>query len=376
MTRSNFMNLQWRGWGNAPATPGASGVAQATHRARNFEICSRNSSIFAAVLALAMASLAHGHGTPIHVTAAGSQLVVSQGVSDNVGFASMMFFEGDEAGDPFAEVDLPGHGPSVLYQIPGFDIVGMENESSLSIEVLLRPVVDASPPEKRTLWYWNPQTELVKPAPVEALRLLARENRTTILSPNDLVAPPPLLLSNPMTGQQGFHNHGLLAYALDDDPPAAAGAYGFFARLTSNAYAPSEPFLLVLNRNTDYDKMLTAALAINAAALAPIPGDYDNNRVVEAADYQYWRERFGQSPPPLTSPDGNGNGVVDAADYVIWRDAFTSGAAAGLHSHALAIPEPSPLFLLLAATVTLACRRRPAAPRLPGRGHLCQQARA
>jgi hypothetical protein len=271
----------------------------------------------------------------------------------------MMFFEDDEDGDPFGELTLPIHGPSVVYQIPGFDIFGMNDASSLSLEVLLRPVANSSPLEQRTLWYWNPANELVQPAPVDALRLLARDSHTAILSPTDLVAPSPLLLSDEMTGQQGFHNHGLLTFALDNSPSAPAGAYGFFARLTSNSYAPSDPFLVVLNRNNDYDKMHVAALAINAAALATRPGDYDGNGQVEPADYQYWRERFGNQTASSASPDGNGNGIVDAADYVIWRNfVLFNGASAKLS----VAPEPAALSFCCLLPAFGLLRRRPDRP--------------
>jgi hypothetical protein len=132
---------------------------------------------------------------------------------------------------------------------------------------------------------------------------------------------------------------------------APDGAYGFFARLTSNLYAPSDPFLVVFNRNVSNDKMDDAALAINLAALDPIPGDYDNNRVVELADYEYWRQRFGNNAAPSTSPDGNGNGVVDAADYIIWRNAFNQSGVGTVASEWLTIPEPCSTLLAMAALV-------------------------
>jgi hypothetical protein len=52
-------------------------------------------------------------------------------------------------------------------------------------------------------------------------------------------------------------------------------------------------------------------------------GDYDENGMVNDADYSVWRSQFGNSGVDL-SADGNGNGVVDAADYVVWRNNFGS----------------------------------------------------
>ena len=228
---------------------------------------------------------AYGHGTPIHVDVADNRLVVSEGVAGGGGFAAMMYVEDDEDGDYWIKPPSP---PLVVWNVPGFDIFGMDDNSNLSLEVVRRPVADTSPVEERNLWYWNVVTEMVEPAPID-FDLLSTTDELT-LTATDVVAPPPLLISDPMAGQTGFHNHELLAYALDNSAPPPSGAYGFFARLTSTWYQPSDPFLVVINNNSDYEKMFTAALAINAAAAistTPISGDYDGNGHVEPADYQY-----------------------------------------------------------------------------------------
>ncbi len=82
----------------------------------------------------------------------------------------------------------------------------------------------------------------------------------------------------------------------------------------------------------------------NGMLAAYIPGDYDRNGVVEAADYDIWRNAFGQSVAPGAGADGNGDGVVDAADFVLWRKMGVPTAGAGG-----AVPEPSNLLLVLVA---------------------------
>jgi len=229
------------------------------------------------------------HGTPLLVGSAGQALVVSGGLPDEAGFASQVFVEDDEDGDPFASLVLPNLGPVIIWQIPGLDISGLNEQSSLSIEVLARPVKCSDPVEEQILWYWNPQSESVEPATSD-FYLLGTGSRYQRLSPDATVAPPPFLLASSLTGQQGYHNHGLLSYAVDNNPTAAPGAYGFFARLTSNHYAPSNPFLIVFNQGVEYSQMVSAALAINEAAGGLLPGDYNHDQVVDAADYVVWRK--------------------------------------------------------------------------------------
>src|SRR5688572_8603140 len=148
-----------------------------------------------ALTALAHALRANAHGTPIHVEAPVAQLVVSGGWQDSNGFAPMIFGEDDEDGEPFATITLPQVGPVVLWQLPGLEITGMSDQSNLSIEPLPRPAKDASPTEKRLVWYWDPESKEVTESPA-AFNLLGTGMRFTTLAPIVTSATAPFQLAN------------------------------------------------------------------------------------------------------------------------------------------------------------------------------------
>ncbi|MCA9184126.1 MAG: LamG-like jellyroll fold domain-containing protein [Pirellulaceae bacterium] len=73
-----------------------------------------------------------------------------------------------------------------------------------------------------------------------------------------------------------------------------------------------------------------------------LPGDYNGNGSVDAADYTVWKDNFGSTSD--LAADGNGNGVIDAADYTVWKDNFGSTAAV---AQATVTPEPGTMLCVL-----------------------------
>ena len=52
--------------------------------------------------------------------------------------------------------------------------------------------------------------------------------------------------------------------------------------------------------------------------LAQLPGDYNDDGAVDAADYVLWRNSLGQVGANLPA-DGNLDNRIDAGDYAFWR---------------------------------------------------------
>ena len=69
-----------------------------------------------------------------------------------------------------------------------------------------------------------------------------------------------------------------------------------------------------------------------------LPGDYNSDGFVDAADYSVWRDNLGATVVPFSGADGNGNGSIDVADYHVWRSHY--GALPGDSCHLDDVPLP------------------------------------
>jgi hypothetical protein len=88
------------------------------------------------------------------------------------------------------------------------------------------------------------------------------------------------------------------------------------------------------------------------APAASLPGDFNHNGEVDAADYAVWRKSLSETGPGLAA-DANNDLVVDQADYIIWQANFGATAASSTALYTSAVPEPSAALLVLYASWTL-----------------------
>jgi hypothetical protein len=88
------------------------------------------------------------------------------------------------------------------------------------------------------------------------------------------------------------------------------------------------------------DRLFESDHAARFTLVAALPGDYNNDNVVDAADYVVYRRTMGQPVTPFRSADGSGNGVVGFEDYEIWRAHFGQSAVA-LLTNAPATTSPA-----------------------------------
>jgi Protein of unknown function (DUF3466) len=81
--------------------------------------------------------------------------------------------------------------------------------------------------------------------------------------------------------------------------------------------------------------------------LPTVPGDYNGNYIVDAADYTIWRDSLGSTTDLRANGDNTGAsaGVIDQADYTFWKSHFGAGLSNGTGA-AAAVPEPATLASL------------------------------
>jgi hypothetical protein len=97
--------------------------------------------------------------------------------------------------------------------------------------------------------------------------------------------------------------------------------------------------------------------------LFQVPGDYNDNGIVDGADYVVWRKTKGTMSEGLAA-DSNNDNQIDDLDYSEWRSSFGNDRHDGHHhgSGAMsALPEPTAAafmtITLVTAFSTLRCRR-------------------
>lgn len=105
-------------------------------------------------------------------------------------------------------------------------------------------------------------------------------------------------------------------------------------------------------------------------------GDYNNDGIVDGADYTLWRDSLGGDGSQLANRDPSGTGDVGATDYAAWKNNFGATSTPGsltagngvvryttvqnaVIADDLSVPEPGAMVLAVLSILACAgCRRR------------------
>ena len=128
-----------------------------------------------------------------------------------------------------------------------------------------------------------------------------------------------------------------------------AGVSGMFVNIVQDPGMPVGLFM-----NVKYLPTIAQLVVVDT-----LPGDYNRNSVVDAADYVLWRDTLGNVVAAFSGADGNGSGTIDPGDYSLWRGNFGHSAGPGTGAGAnAAVPEPATLALLLMGMLAMCSRYR------------------
>lgn len=87
-----------------------------------------------------------------------------------------------------------------------------------------------------------------------------------------------------------------------------------------------------------------------------LPGDYNNDRIVNAADFTVWRDHLGA--PAGAFPNDVDGGTIDSDQYETWKANFGATPGSGaLTVAAAAVPEPAGVGLIALAVLAVLARR-------------------
>jgi GH25 family lysozyme M1 (1,4-beta-N-acetylmuramidase) len=73
----------------------------------------------------------------------------------------------------------------------------------------------------------------------------------------------------------------------------------------------------------------------------PLAGDYNDDGVVDTADYTVWRDTWSRFNTTDMRADGNNNGTIDTGDRDVWAANFGAQSSA-----AVAVPEPTAIMVV------------------------------
>ncbi|QDV74227.1 lamin tail domain-containing protein [Botrimarina mediterranea] len=152
-------------------------------------------------------------------------------------------------------------------------------------------------------------------------------------------------------GEEPTFANAVASIAYDDSSPWPTGVNGDAIRLSNLGSDPADPGAWARARGAyadpqayrSADVLAPGGVVDNAGGdhgspgyhwpdiYPPLPGDYNNDGRVDAADYTVWRDN---KPLPTETASV---GVNDAADYAVWRANYRGAGLGG----ARAVPEPT-----------------------------------
>lgn len=239
------------------------------------------------------------------------------------GAGAWWLVDADEEEDPWIESALvifansgPGPGASGL--------IGTSGTCSGRVDVADTSITYDYGEEEATLHVWGTLMDLDGPHEIDMVSMAP----AIVLTARQYVVPGEEFLTG--VDQSGYMS--VAAHQYQVDGVVGGGLTGeIFTSATLRAYVGT-PSTLPVN----------------------LPGDYNDDGAVDAADYTVWRDNIGA--PSL--PNDGGLGTVRDAHYYLWKTQFGASSGSGSGNAVGAIPEPATRWLALVGCLTAALAAR------------------
>lgn len=163
-----------------------------------------------------------------------------------------------------------------------------------------------------------------------------------------------------VTAISAGHAHSLI---LSDDGRAFSFGMNLSRQLglgSSIAFVTTPTPINATNLGGQFTTQLEAGGFFSLMLTQPaLPGDFNLDRAVDAADYVVWCDSLGNTGSALAA-DGDQDHQIDADDYQVWKTNFgatlTSGSGSASVPLSPAVPEPASIWLLLLGPIVIAPR--------------------
>ena len=99
---------------------------------------------------------------------------------------------------------------------------------------------------------------------------------------------------------------------------------------------------------------VSSSSSLTSADLDLVAPDFDHDYMIAGGDLSVWQSAYGVN----AGADGDGNGASDGNDFMLWQQQFGNTFVPSAALSAGAVPEPSSLVLLVAASLVVPMRFR------------------